>query len=193
MKPSAEPANAASGRTEMYPEADALRAEDSPKPSVPHAPLWSTLIATFFGVGRLRPGPGTWGSAATVALWAALAHALRPGLRPAFAIGLALLITAIGIPAATQVSRASGAKDPQFVVIDEVAGQLIALIAVPLAWQTLLAGFILFRGFDIIKPPPVRQLERLREGLGIVLDDVAAGVYALAVMQLLLHSGLLTT
>ena len=76
-------------------------------------------------------------------------------------------------------------------VIDEVAGQLIALIAAPATWKTLLAGFILFRGFDIVKPPPVRQLERLPEGSGIVLDDVAAGLYALAIMQLLLHFGLL--
>jgi phosphatidylglycerophosphatase A len=82
-------------------------------------------------------------------------------------------------------------KDPSFVVIDEVAGQLISLIAVPVAWKTFLAGLILFRVFDILKPPPVRQLERLPEGTGIVLDDVAAGIYALVVMQLLLHWGLL--
>jgi phosphatidylglycerophosphatase A len=104
---------------------------------------------------------------------------------------LAILITLIGIPAATRVARSSGKKDPQFVVIDEVAGQLIALIAAPLAWKTFLAGFILFRAFDIVKPPPVRQLERLPEGMGIVLDDVAAGLYAFVGMQLLLHFGLL--
>jgi len=159
--------------------------------SRPSGPIWATLVATFFGIGRLRPGPGSWGSATTVLLWAALCYGLSPGLRTPVAIALALLITLIGIPAATKVSRASGVKDPQFVVIDEVAGQLIALIAVPLAWKTFLAGFILFRAFDIVKPPPVRQLERLPEGTGIVLDDVAAGIYALAVMQLLLHSGLL--
>jgi phosphatidylglycerophosphatase A len=157
----------------------------------PRGPLWATLIATFFGIGRMRPGPGSWGSAATVALWAAAAYALPPMLRIPVAIALAVLVTMIGIPAATQVARDSGVKDPQFVVIDEVAGQLIALIAAPLAWKTFLAGFILFRAFDIVKPPPVRQLERLPEGTGIVLDDVAAGIYALAVMQLLLHSGLL--
>jgi phosphatidylglycerophosphatase A len=156
-----------------------------------HAPLWATLIATFFGVGRLRPGPGTWGSAAAMLLWAALARALSQPLRTPIVIALAILVTLIGIPAATLVARASGKKDPQFVVIDEVAGQLIALIAVPLAWKTFLAGFILFRAFDITKPPPVRQLEKLPEGTGIVLDDVAAGLYALAVMQLLLHAGLL--
>jgi phosphatidylglycerophosphatase A len=108
------------------------------------------------------------------------------------AVALAVLVTLIGIPAATRVARASAAKDPQFVVIDEVAGQITALIAVPLAWKTLLAGFILFRIFDIIKPPPVRQLERLPEGTGIVLDDVAAGILALLGMHLLLHFGLLT-
>jgi phosphatidylglycerophosphatase A len=104
---------------------------------------------------------------------------------------LALLVTLIGIPAATRAARASASKDPQFVVIDEGAGQLIALIAVPLAWKTFLAGFILFRAFDIIKPPPVRQLEKLPEGTGIVLDDVAAGIFALVLMHLLLRFGLL--
>jgi phosphatidylglycerophosphatase A len=139
----------------------------------------------------MRPGPGSWASAATVALWAALAYTLPASLRTPVVTGLALAVTLAGIPAATRVARTSGVKDPQFVVIDEVAGQLIALIAVPLAWKTFLAGFILFRGFDIVKPPPVRQLEALPEGAGIVLDDVAAGLYALLGMHLLLHSGLL--
>ncbi len=159
--------------------------------SRPRAPRWATLIATFFGIGLLHPGPGTWGSAATVLLWAAAAYQLPPTLRTPLAIALAALVTLIGIPAATRVARASGGKDPQFVVIDEVAGQLIALIAVPLAWKTFLAGFILFRAFDIVKPPPVRQLEKLPEGTGIVLDDVAAGIYAFVAMHLLLHFGLL--
>ena len=154
-------------------------------------PLWATVTATFFGIGRVRPGPGTWGSAAAALLWYALAHTLVPNQRTPTVISLAALVTLIGIPAATRVARACSKKDPQFVVIDEVAGQLIALIAVPLAWKTFLAGFILFRVFDILKPPPVRQLEKLPEGTGIVLDDVAAGLYALAVMQLLLRSGLL--
>ena len=124
-------------------------------------------------------------------LWAGLARALAPSLRTPVAIALAVLIALIGIPAATQVARGAGVKDPQFVVIDEVAGQLVALIAVPLAWKSFLAGFILFRVFDIVKPPPVRQLEAIPEGAGIVLDDVAAGLYALAAMHLLLHFGLL--
>jgi phosphatidylglycerophosphatase A len=159
--------------------------------SRPRCPLWATQTATFFGIGRLHPGPGTWGSAATVLLWAALAYALPQPLRTPGAAALALLVVLIGIPAATQVSRAFQKKDPQFVVIDEVAGQLITLIAVPISWKTLLAGFILFRAFDIVKPPPIRQLERLPEGTGIVLDDVAAGIFAFTVMHLLLHFGLL--
>jgi len=104
---------------------------------------------------------------------------------------LAGLAIALGIPAATRVARASRLKDPQFVVIDETAGQLITLIGSPLTWKSFLAGFILFRAFDIVKPFPVRQLEILPEGTGIVVDDVAAGLYGLAVMQLLLHFGLL--
>jgi phosphatidylglycerophosphatase A len=159
--------------------------------SRPRSPLWATLVATLFGIGRLRPGPGSWASAVTVILWAALAYYLPPPARTPVTIALAPLVVLIGIPAATQLARASGSKDPQFVVIDEVAGQLIALIGVPLTWKTFLASFILFRGFDIVKPPPVRQLEKVPEGLGIVLDDVAAGLYAFAVMHLLLHFGLL--
>ena len=158
----------------------------------PRAPMWATLVATFFGAGRLKPGPGTWGSVATVILWALISSQVPPEARTWATIAVAALVTLIGIPAATQVARASGVKDPQFVVIDEVAGQLAALIAVPLAWKTFLAGLILFRGFDILKPPPIRRLERLPEGTGIVVDDLGAGLYALAVMHLLLHFGLLT-
>ena len=143
---------------------------------VPPAPSWATMVATVFGIGRLRPGPGTWGSAAAVLLWAVVAYALAPALRTPVAIGLAVAVTLIGIPAATLVARGYGAKDPQFVVVDEVAGQLVALIAVPFAWKSFLAGFILFRVFDIVKPPPVRQLEAIPEGAGIVLDDIAAGL-----------------
>jgi phosphatidylglycerophosphatase A len=154
-------------------------------------PMWATAVGTFFGIGRLRPGPGSWASAATVLLWAAL-PALLPSARTPAAIALAVSVTTwSAFPAATQVARGAGIKDPQFVVIDEVAGQLVALIGVPLAWKSFLAGFILFRVFDILKPPPVRQLEALPEGAGIVLDDLAAGLYALVMMHLLLHFGLL--
>lgn len=176
---------------------DALDRSASVPPAVagasrPRGPLWAVLVATFFGIGRLKPGPGSWGSAATVLLWAGIVYVLPPWLRIPIAVDLAVLAIGLGIPAATRVARASAVKDPQFVVIDEVAGQMIALIAVPLAWKTFLAGFILFRAFDIIKPPPVRQLEKLPDGTGIMLDDVAAGIFALIGMHLLLHFGLLS-
>jgi phosphatidylglycerophosphatase A len=153
------------------------------------APLWATLIATFFGAGRLRPGPGTWGSLATVILWALASFWIPIANRAWSTVIAAAVVTVIGIPSATLVARASGLKDPQFVIIDEVAGQLVALVAVPLAWKTFLAGLILFRVFDILKPFPIRRLERLPEGTGIVVDDLGAGLYALAIMHLLLHFG----
>lgn len=163
----------------------------SPCPLRGRAPLWAKLAATFGGIGLLRPGPGTWGSAATILVWWLISKWTAASLQPAVILALAAAAILIGIPAATRVSRATGLKDPQFVVIDEVAGQLITMIAVPVSWQSVLLGFILFRGFDIVKPPPVRQLESLPEGLGIVIDDVGAGLYALALMQLALHFGLL--
>jgi len=175
-------------KTEITTEASEVVDQRSQAP----ASLWATLVATFFGVGRLKPGPGTWGSAAAVLIWLALSRWIPSAWQPAVLAGLAALAIALGIPAATRVARASRAKDPQFVVIDEVAGQWITLLFAGVAWKTVLAGFILFRGFDIVKPPPVRQLERLPEGTGIVVDDVAAGIYALAVLQVLIHFGLLT-
>ena len=147
---------------------------------------WAWVVGTFFGIGLLRPGPGTYGSIAAVVLWFGAAHLLHPGgtalaLETALA---ALLATLIGIPAASRVARESGREDPGHVVIDEVAGQLIALIAIPADWQHALLSLLLFRLFDIVKPPPVRQLERLPAGTGIVLDDVAAGLLALLAAQL---------
>jgi phosphatidylglycerophosphatase A len=151
---------------------------------------WAWLIGTFFGIGKLKPGPGTWASVATVGLWRAFAPFVD-GHQIPVAIAAAALVTAVGIPASTRVARESGRKDPGFVVIDEVAGQLIALIGAPLHWKTLLASLILFRVFDIVKPPPLRRLEDLPEGAGIMLDDIGAGLYALAAMQALRHFGLL--
>jgi phosphatidylglycerophosphatase A len=150
-------------------------------------PRWATLVATFFGAGRLKPGPGTWGSIAAILVWAGISFFLPPGSRTWATIVAAVAVTLIGIPAATKVARAANAKDPQFVVIDEVAGQLVTLIGVPLAWKSFLAGLILFRVFDMLKPPPIRWLERLPEGIGIVLDDLGAGLYALVLMHLLLR------
>ena len=156
------------------------------------APVWASMIATFFGIGRLRPGPGSWGSAATILLWWLASSRIAANWHVATVIAVAAGVVIVGIPSATLVSRASGLKDPQFVVIDEVAGQLITLIGVPLSWKSVLLGFILFRGFDITKPPPVRKIEHLPGGFGIILDDVAAGLYALAIMQILVRARLLS-
>ena len=173
--------------TNSSPPADVT---ETARAALSSAPLWASTVATFFGAGLMKPGPGTWGSLATLLLWTLISHLLPSGWVVPVDVVLALLAIAVGIPAATRVSRATGIKDPQFVVIDETAGQLITLIGAPLAWKSFLAGFILFRAFDIVKPYPVRQLEKLPEGTGIVVDDVAAGLYGLAVMQLLLHFGL---
>src|SRR5277367_231332 len=151
--------------------------------------LWAWSIGTFFGAGLLKPGPGTYGSISAVLLWYAAAHILHPS-PVALAIGTAItaiLATLIGIPAATIVARESGRKDPGHVVIDEVAGQLIALILCPPDWIHAILALILFRAFDIFKPPPIRQLERLPTGTGIMLDDVAAGLFALFFFQLIHH------
>ncbi len=151
------------------------------------ATKWAWTVATFFGAGLGKPGPGTWGSGAAVLLWAAFAFGLHPAastLLLALIAGIALSVAA-GIPAATIVARESGRKDPGFVVVDEVAGQWIALLGSPADWRHALIALILFRLFDITKPFPVRHLERLPEGSGIVFDDVAAGLYALGVASLL--------
>jgi len=155
------------------------------------APKWATAVATSFGVGRLRPAPGTWGSLAAVLLWWGLATQLPAPARIPVIIVLIVIITAVGIPSATLEARGCGKKDPSHVVIDEVGGQLMALIACPILWKPLMAGFILFRVFDIMKPPPIRTLERLPEGTGIVVDDLGAGIYGLIGLEALLHFHLL--
>jgi phosphatidylglycerophosphatase A len=147
---------------------------------------WWT-IATFFGAGYGKPGPGTWGSVAAFLCWAAEIFFRHPSAHTTL-VGLLIWIAfaiALGVPASTIVARESGRKDPQFVVIDEVAGVWIALLFCPPDWVHGLIALILFRLFDITKPFPARQLERLPEGWGIVFDDVAAGLYALGVASLL--------
>ncbi len=144
-------------------------------------------VATFFGIGYGKPGPGTWGSVAAVLLWAAFGWFAQPTahtLHHALVIGILLSIVA-GVPAATIAAREAAREDPGFVVIDEVTGQWIALIGCPLEWRHALIALVLFRIFDITKPFPARQLENLPEGWGIVFDDVAAGLYAWGVAALL--------
>lgn len=120
-------------------------------------------------------------------LWAGYAWLAHPSafeLNAALVVGI-IIVIALGVPAATIAARESGRHDPGFVVIDEVAGQWIALLACPIDWRHALIALFLFRLFDVTKPPPARQLERLPDGWGIVFDDVAAGLYAWGVASLL--------
>jgi phosphatidylglycerophosphatase A len=148
---------------------------------------WAWVVGTWFGAGLLKPGPGTYGSLAAVALWFLAAHGLRLSVVE-LAVGTAIaavVATLVGIPAATIVAREAGRDDPGFVVVDEVAGQWIALIAMRPDWKHAVLALVLFRVFDIWKPWPIRLLEELPEGTGIMLDDVAAGVLALGLGLLL--------
>jgi phosphatidylglycerophosphatase A len=139
------------------------------------------LIAVWFGSGYAPKAPGTAGSLAAVAIaWALHVYAGVPAV--AFA-ALAVLLAIPGIWAAGVVARDSGKEDPQIVVVDEVVGQWMTLAgATALNWKSWLLAFALFRLFDIWKPPPVRQLERLPGGLGIIADDAMAGVYGALVL-----------
>ena len=147
---------------------------------------WAFLVATFFGAGCGRPGPGTWGSVGAVLVWAAFAWFAHPSPKAMLvALGAGILWSlVVGIPAATICEREAGAGDPGFVVIDEVAGQWIALLGMPFDWRHGLLALVLFRLFDITKPWPVRRFEQLPGGWGIVFDDVAAGLYALGIGSL---------
>jgi phosphatidylglycerophosphatase A len=167
-------------------------------------------IATC-GVGYLPLAPGTWGAFVGVVIhlvWIFLtrkfletdfASSREAGdwfpmgiyyLCSAFTLMLLFCLTLAGVWAATRVEKLSGRKDASIVVIDEVAGQLITLAFIPFLfssyWVFLLAGFLLFRVFDIWKPYPIRRLEALESGLGVMADDVLAGIYAGVVMLLLI-------
>jgi phosphatidylglycerophosphatase A len=153
---------------------------------------WAWVSGTFFGIGMVGKGGGTVASIATLIIWWVVARTgVGFGTMAVITAVFALLTTLIGIPAGTIVARELGKKDPSEVVLDEVAGQAIALIAVPLDWKYAIASLILFRAFDIVKPPPVRQLESLPGGTGIMMDDVAAGIMALVIVQALLRFHLL--
>lgn len=151
--------------------------------------LWAWTAGTFFGAGLGKPGPGTWGSVAAMLLWFAAARFAHLSAAQITLVSItgALLALAIGIPAGTIVARESGREDPSHVVLDEVCGQWIALALCPVNWPHAILALVLFRVFDIIKPWPARQLEHLPGGAGIMLDDVAAGLYALLVFVVIHH------
>jgi len=141
------------------------------------ARLLATPLATWFGCGYAPKAPGTAGSLAALAIaWLLPLPPLGFGL-------LGLLLAGPAIWAANVTAAETGLKDPQIVVVDEVVGQWMTLAgAATLNWKSRLAAFVLFRLFDIWKPAPVRQLERLPGGFGIVADDAMAGVYGALVL-----------
>jgi len=139
------------------------------------------IFSTFFGCGYAPVAPGTAGSAAALGI-AVVLHQYAGFGRWHFAL-LAALAFGPAVWAASETAGARKLKDPGIVVIDEVVGQWLSLAgAAALNWKSYLAAFLLFRAFDIWKPPPVRQLEALPGGLGINADDAMAGVYAAVVL-----------
>lgn len=142
----------------------------------------SVILATWFGVGRVPVAPGTFGSLAALALAVPIAaEAGRTGLALA-----ALTVSVLGVPIAAAAETAMKRKDPGCIVIDEVAGQWIALLPASSNLSSYVLAFVLFRLFDIWKPGPIGWADRhLSGGLGIMADDVLAGLLAAAGVALL--------
>lgn len=149
--------------------------ESAPRPPRDLA-FW---VATFFGSG-LAPGmPGTVGSLASLLVWAPLVWFEVPWWVRLVA---AVAFFAIGVPATARTAKALGKDDPKEVVIDEVVGQGLALLLAASSVLSLVVGFALFRFFDILKPWPVSWADRRHDAVGVMLDDVLAGLYALALL-----------
>lgn len=153
------------------------------KASADHSHFVTRLIlalATWGGAGYLPAAPGTWGTAAALPLWWLLAHVGPLGYTLAFA---ALLVVSVAVagPAQTLLGRV----DHPAIVIDEAVGLLVALAGMPLNWTWTLMGFLVFRALDIFKPWPIRWLSRGHGGLEVVVDDVAAGVMARVVLEIM--------
>lgn len=140
----------------------------------------AVFLASFGYVGFFPIAPGTAGSAAALPLFALVRWSGSPSLE----VGTIVAVFAVGVWSASRTELALGRKDPGIVVIDEVAGMLITLALLPVSMPAVVLGFLLFRVFDVIKPWPAAQLEHLHGGLGIMLDDVFAGIYAYAVLRL---------
>jgi phosphatidylglycerophosphatase A len=135
-------------------------------------------IATVFGLGRAPLAPGTVASVVTV-IFLGLVPFSRAGL-----VLFLLLTVVVGTWAAHRAERVLGGKDPGAIVIDEVAGMTLSVVAFPLTPEVLAAGLALFRVFDVWKPPPARESQRITGGVGVMIDDLVAGLYALAVIGL---------
>jgi phosphatidylglycerophosphatase A len=137
-------------------------------------------IASAGGVGYVPFAPGTFGSAVGLALWAVLPSTLASQL-----IAVVLVFSA-GTWASGVTERHVRSTDPGIVVIDEVLGMLVTLLSNPVGWTGAALGFFLFRAFDVVKPYPANQFERLHGGVGIMADDAMAGVYANMALRLAL-------
>jgi phosphatidylglycerophosphatase A len=139
----------------------------------------SKIIATLFFIGYLPYAPGTFGTlAAMLFIWI-----LKPSFLCQFVIVSVTLI--IGSITSGIAEKAFGEKDSRHIVIDEFAGYLCSVIFLPLTPAYMVAAFFLFRFFDILKPPPIRTLERIGGGVGVMCDDVAAGIVANVLLQVL--------
>jgi phosphatidylglycerophosphatase A len=143
------------------------------------------LAATFFYVGYLPIAPGTWASLVTTVL----VYFIRPYWQAPVYIQLVIIfgVFLLGIPAASHAEKHFDKEDPRYCVIDEVAGQMISLLLIPHSIGLYIAGFFIFRFFDIIKPFPIKHLEKAPQGVGIMIDGVAAGLYALGLLHLLIY------
>ena len=146
-------------------------------------------LATGFGAGLVPIAPGTVGAAEGVAIYV-LIVALHLGTTTSISLFVAtnVIVFAVGVWASSRACKMTGLKDPRLAVIDEVSGQLIAFTPLAL-WQwfsvpAVIIGFLLFRVFDIFKPYPIRKLELLPSGLGVMADDVLAGIYAAVLLWL---------
>lgn len=141
------------------------------------------ILATWFGSGLAPVVPGTVGTLAAVPL------VLLTDLGAWCSVLAPVVITVVAIWASNRTQGLLGRTDPSEVVIDEVAGFLVTMLLVPPSWTSIGLGFILFRFFDIVKPWPVRQAERLKGGLGVVMDDLLAGIYANLILRGILLLG----
>jgi phosphatidylglycerophosphatase A len=145
------------------------------------------VVATWFGCGIVPKAPGTMGAIGAIPLYLLVAREGRGSVAAA-----ALAVAALGVWAASEVARDLGKKDPQVVVVDEVAGMLVTMLPMAdVSWPAIVIGFMLFRLFDITKPWPVRRFEALPGGWGIVMDDVVAGGLGACVMAGLRVAGAL--
>jgi phosphatidylglycerophosphatase A len=143
----------------------------------------SMFLATACFIGKIPGAPGTYAAVATTLVYF-LIWRVRHQILPELHVSAIGLITLVGVFVSANVSRAVGKEDPNFVVIDEVAGQLLSLLFLPVTLVNIIGATLLFRVFDIWKPFPIRRLERLENGVGVMADDLLAGVYANVLLQI---------